>query len=96
MKQPIFTTVLGCLFVTLTGTGYTTHASADAAADCRQEARGYGVSAEELDDYIDGCLASRGELMIEDAASMDYVPPDEMDDLPDPLEDADEDADAPQ
>lgn len=87
MKQPIFTIVQGCLLVTLAVTGYSAPASADDAGDCRQEALDYGISAEELDDYIDGCLASRGESIADDTANIDYVPPDEMDDLPDPLTD---------
>ena len=90
MKQSTIITVLGCLFVTLAATGYAASASADAASDCRQEALDYGLSTEELDDYIDGCLASRGEFLDSDTADMEYVPPaetDETDDLPDPQSD---------
>jgi len=87
MEQLTFTTVLGCLLVTLAGTGYAASASAGAASDCRQEALDYGISAEELDNYIDGCLASRGELLDSDTAEIEYVPPvetDETDGVPDP------------
>ena len=83
MKQLTFTTVLGYLLVTLAGAGYAPFAPADVVSDCRQEALDYGVSTEELDDYIDGCLASRGEVIDSDTADMDYVPPEESDDLPD-------------
>ena len=83
MKQLTFTTALGCLCAMLTGTGFTTSVSADTASDCRQEAQDYGVTAEGLDDYINGCMASRGELIDSDTADMDYVPPEESGDLPD-------------
>ena len=83
MKQLTFTTTLGCLCAMLAGTGLTTSVSADTASDCRQEAQDYGVAAEGLDDYINGCLASRGELIDSDIADMDYVPPEESGDLPD-------------
>ena len=63
----------------LAGTGYSVTASADAAGDCRQEALDYDIPAEQLDDYVYGCLASRGELMVESAADVDYVPPAEPD-----------------
>jgi hypothetical protein len=85
MKQRTFTTVLACLLVTLAGTGYTASVFASAASDCRQEALDYGIPAEGLDDYVDGCLASRGELVIEEAVSEYDAPPAE-DDAP-PAED---------
>ena len=79
MRQPTSTTVLGCLLVALAGTSYAASASADAASDCRQEAQQYGFSQEGLDDYISGCLASRGEYIDSDTADMDYEPPVEAD-----------------
>jgi|GEM_PF-5524111 len=79
MKQPIFTTVLGYLLVTLTGTVYTAPASANAASDCRQETIDYDIPAEQHDDYINGCLASRGELIPDEAVGMDHAPPVELD-----------------
>lgn len=87
MRQPTSTTVLGCLFVALAATGYAASASADAASDCRQEAEQYGFAQEGLDDYISGCLASRGEYIDSDTADVEYIPPvevEETDDLPDP------------
>jgi hypothetical protein len=74
MKQPIFTTVLGYLLVTLAGTVYTAPVSANAASDCRQEAMDYDIAAEQRDDYINDCLASRGELIIDEVAGMDDAP----------------------
>jgi len=78
MKKSTHTTLTGCLFVML-ATGYAATASANAASDCRQEAQDYGIVAEGLDDYIEGCLASRGELIVDEAVSMEYAPPGEMD-----------------
>jgi hypothetical protein len=85
MKQPIFTTLLGCLSVTLAGTVYTAPVSANAASDCRQEAMDYDIAAEQRDDYINGCLASRGELISDDTAGMDDAPVVEQDVLQDSL-----------
>jgi hypothetical protein len=75
MKQPIVTTVLGYLLVALSAAGYTASAAANAAAECRQEAIEYGVSPELIDDYVDGCQASRGELIVDEVIDTEYVPP---------------------
>ena len=85
MKKPSFTNILGCLLFMLAGTGYATSTLADATADCHQEAQEYSIPDEVLDTYINDCLASRGELIDGDTVEVDYVPPSEMDDLPDPL-----------
>ena len=87
MKQPNFTNILGCLLFTLAGTGYATSTLANATADCHQEAQEYSIPEEERDAYINFCLASRGELIDGDTVEMDYIPPAEMDGLPDPLAD---------
>jgi len=79
MKRLILNAVPGLVLVTLAGTCYSVTASADAAGDCRQEALEYDIPAEQLDDYVNGCLASRGELIVEIGAEMDYTPPDESD-----------------
>ena len=84
MKKLIFTAVLKRLFIALAGIGYTISVSASAESHCRQEALDYGVATELLDDYIDGCLASRGELIGSDTTDLDYIPPVEPDNLPDP------------
>ena len=81
MKRLILNAVPGLVLVTLAGTCYSVTASADAAGDCRQEALGYEIPAEQLDDYINGCLASRGELVVESSADMDYEPPAESDQM---------------
>jgi hypothetical protein len=71
MKQPLLTNTLGYLLVALAGTVCSTCVYANAASDCRQEARDYGISEEQLDDYITGCLASRGELYAEETPDME-------------------------
>ena len=85
MKQPRLTTALAYLLVTLAGIVFSTSVSANAASDCHQEATDYGIADEQLDDYITGCLASRGELYAEETPDMEYAPADEaveMDDAP--------------
>ena len=79
MKQPILPPFLGCLLVALAGTVCTSSVLASAASDCRQEATDYEIPAEQLDDYVNGCLASRGEYLTEETTDMemDYVPPEE-------------------
>jgi len=79
MNQTSFTTVLGYLFVICAVTGYSASASANAASDCRQEAKDYGIVDEGLDDYIDGCLASRGELIDTYTEETESAPPAEAD-----------------
>ena len=96
MKQLTITTVLGCLFITLTSTCHTASASADTASDCRQEALYYGLSTEELDDYINGCMASRGELFDGDTSGIEYVPPAEMEEVSDPQTDDTDELSVPQ
>ena len=78
MKQPRLTTVLAYLLVTLAGIVFSTSVSANAASDCHQEATDYGIADEQLDDYITGCLASRGELYAEETPDMEYAPADEV------------------
>ena len=84
MRKLIFFTVLGWLFFTLAGTGSVASTSASTESQCRQEATEYDISTELLDDYIDGCLASRGELIDGDTTDVDDIPPVEPDDLPTP------------
>lgn len=95
MKPTIFTTVLGYLLIALSATGYTTSALANAAGDCRQEATDYGISPELVDEYVEGCLASRGELVVDEVVESEYEPPvepqyeeDQQQDLPMDDEDA--------
>ena len=84
MKQPFLTAVLACMLATVAAVN-AAFVSADVSRDCRQEAQEYGIHEEALDDYIEGCLASRGGLVADDDAGMDYVPPAETDDPPELL-----------
>ena len=83
MKKLIFTAVLRSLFVMLIGIGYATSVSASAESYCRQEALDYGIATEMLNDYIHGCMASRGELIDSDTTDLDYIPPVEPESQPD-------------
>ncbi len=77
MKQSLFTTAPGYLLVVMAGAVCSTNVSANAAADCRQEATDYGVAEEQLEDYITGCMASRGELYAEETPDIEHAPADE-------------------
>ena len=50
--------------------------SADIMNECREEATQYGVPPEQFDDYIDGCVLSRGGYSEAQSAG-EYVPPPE-------------------
>jgi hypothetical protein len=54
--------------------------SASVEAECRQEAVDYGVMPELLDEYINGCIDSRGGASIPSSVEEDYVPPPESED----------------
>jgi len=54
--------------------------SAGVEEECRQEAEDFGVMPELLDDYINGCIYSRGGVSTSDSAEEDYVSPTEPDD----------------
>ena len=49
-------------------------------ADCRQEAEDYEIMPELRDEYITGCIESRGGVSIPAGTEEDYVPPPESDD----------------
>ncbi|MGB5439439.1 MAG: hypothetical protein WBN57_08910 [Gammaproteobacteria bacterium] len=55
--------------------------SAEVEAECRQEAEDFEVMPELRDDYITGCIDSRGGMSISASAEEDYVPPSEPDDM---------------
>jgi hypothetical protein len=79
MKQTILTTVLGHMLVALSASGYTPSATANAAADCRQEATDYAIAPELVDEYVNGCLASRGEPVVDEVVEVEYESPQEPD-----------------
>jgi hypothetical protein len=52
--------------------------AADPAAECRQEVQDYGIPPEQAQDYIDGCILSRGGVLEADpagAAAVDMAMP---------------------
>jgi hypothetical protein len=56
-------------------------AVAGVEAECRQEAEDFEVVPELRDDYISGCIDSRGGVSTSTGAVEDYVPPSEPDDM---------------
>ncbi|MGB5718184.1 MAG: hypothetical protein WBN81_13970 [Gammaproteobacteria bacterium] len=64
--------------------------SAGVEAECSQEAEDFDVMPELRDDYIAGCIDSRGGTSISDNAEEDYVPPSEFDEMNNPEEDSDD------
>jgi hypothetical protein len=68
--------------------------SASVAGECQQEAKDYGIESELLDDYIKGCIESRGgEDVSNEAPQSDIQPsdvqPTEEDVMNDPAENSD-------
>jgi hypothetical protein len=68
----------------LVSTGLLTFASptlSDSGADCRAEAEQYGISSEEMESYVEGCMQSRGEsadVMEGDQAGTSLAEPDDL------------------
>ena len=58
--------------------------SAGVEADCRQEAKDYGIMPELRDEYISGCIDSRGGMSISVSAEEENVLPSGVDDENDP------------
>jgi len=56
-------------------TGLPVLASID--AECRQEAEDYGIPPEQLEEYVTGCVLSRGGDYVEDPAVQEYTAPQE-------------------
>jgi hypothetical protein len=65
--------VLVCL---LAAPGILPVAAADLEQECRQEAEEYGISGEQVEDYVSGCIASRGGYAMETDVEA-YIPPPE-------------------
>lgn len=53
--------------------------SASIEGECRQEAEEFGVMPELQDDYINGCIESRGGVSTLDGTEEDFIPPPEPD-----------------
>jgi len=59
--------------------------SAGVEAECRQEAEDYEVMPELRNDYINGCIESRGGASTSSSVEEGYVPPSEADDTSNPV-----------
>ncbi len=67
--------VLGApTLVLIAGLGVTPAAFASADAECRQEAQEYGVDADQLEQYVYDCVASRGGFSVDEVAEEDATP----------------------
>jgi hypothetical protein len=65
---------LACLSLAVGLAGNLTQVFADPAGECREEAETYAVPPEQQNDYVQGCIASRGGNY-PDAVSQDDVTP---------------------
>jgi len=52
-------------------------ALASVSEECRQEAQDYGIPPEQMQDYVSGCVSSRGGDYAQDPAMPDYIAPPE-------------------
>jgi hypothetical protein len=59
---------------------------ANVDAECRQEAEDYGIPPEQLEDYITGCILSRGGNYVQEPVAEDYNTPVEAEDYTAPAE----------
>ena len=50
---------------------------ANVDAECRQEAEEYAIPPEQLEDYVTGCILSRGGNYAEEPVVEDYTAPEE-------------------
>lgn len=57
---------------------------ANVEAECRQEAEDYGIPPEQLEDYVTGCVLSRGGNYAQEPAPGESVVPDEGGEIPEP------------
>ena len=75
MKKLQATPLLACL---LAGAGMTVASlpvPAGVDEECRQEAEDYGIPPEQMDDYVTGCVLSRGGNYIPEPVAPDYAAP---------------------
>ena len=62
--------------------------SAGVETECRQEAEDYGVMPELLNDYINGCIESRGGTSTSSSVEQVDLQPSESDDTSNPVADS--------
>jgi len=80
MKIIRSTTFAVPLFMVMCITCVVQPVSAGVEAECRQEAEEFGIMPELRNDYINGCIDSRGGVSTSASTEEDYVPPSESDD----------------
>ncbi len=74
MINKTFTSVVHVLmFMCLFCLGQPVLASVE--AECRQEAQDYGIETELHDEYVNGCIESRGGVSVSASIEEDYEPP---------------------
>lgn len=79
MKKISTTTLLVPVLMVMCLTCVVQPVSAGVETECRQEAEEFEVMPELRDDYIAGCIDSRGGVSIPAGGEEDFVPPSEPD-----------------
>jgi len=69
--------LLACLLAGVGLTAVCQPVMANDETDCRQEAEEYGIPPEQLEDYVDGCILSRGGDDSPEPVVEDYNAPEE-------------------
>ena len=76
MKTILGKPLLACLLTSIALATASLPLMANIEMECRTEAEEYGVPPEQMEDYISGCVVSRGGSTVE-APVEDYSPPEE-------------------
>ena len=80
MKKILKTTFMVPVLIVLGMAATIQSVSANVVAECRQEAEDYEIAPELRDEYISGCVDSRGGESAPSSDEEGYVPPSESDD----------------
>lgn len=75
MKDAVCSACPVYLFIAAVLAAITPPATADPVAECRQEAELYGVSPEQFEDYLHGCVMSRGGYAPDAGSQAEPAPP---------------------
>jgi hypothetical protein len=75
MKDVVRSARLAYLFIAAGLAGVTQPATADSVGECRQEAELYGVPPEQFEDYLHGCVMSRGGYPSDAGSQGELAPP---------------------
>lgn len=81
MKRILSTTPVVSVLMVMSLAAAIQPVSAGVEAECSQEAEDFGVVPELRDDYINGCIDSRGGVSTSAIADENSVPPSESDDM---------------